>query len=241
MRKLMDILFETEEEIVVDEPMRNVEKQAPVVKTTEKVEDNRKNIQKLDVLERKVRNKSFGIIDVEELQVKKPILSKAPINDSKPYEAQPPISPIFGFLKDDEEKVLTTPQITSSTNTTSRLGTVLSPIYGITNTNNEVKSEVKVEEKHEEPFDMPIIGEDIIRIPYPTNEEVSVFGNTEEVNLVQEENEEESITTFETIDEFDESDSNEFMNVSLSDMLHHSDNTFVAEQEISLFDEFEEK
>lgn len=207
MKKLIDILFEPEEEeVVVEAPVSNIERKLPPKKEVSSPAINKPNpeVIKNDVLNKKPHSKSFGIIDVEELQVKKPVNNpKKNIikSESKPYEAQPPMSPIFGVLKDNEENVLKTPQITSSS--PSFLGTVLSPIYG---TDTTKASEEALKEE----------------MPFDKSEEI-------EINRLS------------TKEDDGISDVPEFKNVSIADIIHHDDETYVAEQEISLFDDIEEK
>lgn len=209
MKKLIDILFESEEEVVVDEPLTSVNKPTapsrPAPRPQQVKPSSVSKIQDKDVLQRPVHSKSFGIIDVEELQVKKPqAVKKAAPVEEKHYESQPPMSPIFGVLKDSEENVLKTPQIVSSKD--SHLGTVLSPIYGLkTNPDLEVSEDVKAE-----PFD------DI---------KVQEVQPIKEIKPIK----------------FDQDDDLEFINVSLDEIIKHNDDTFVAEQEISLFDDIEEE
>lgn len=205
MKKLMDIFFEDEEEeVVVEAPMSSVskkivaeEKKAPVQK--------KENIQDKDLLAKRPHSKSFGIIDVEELQVKK--TSNNPVRtrlvEDKPYESMPPISPIFGVLKDSEENVLKTPQMTPGP--TTCLGTILSPIYG----QNIKDNKEEIIEEEEEPFDYvaPVRDLEINRI-------IPVEDKDEEVD---------------------------FKNASLEEILKHDDETYVAEQEFSLFDDIEEE
>ena len=200
MKKIMDILFESEEdEVVVDAPLKKVEKtNPPVRKVTTAAKPT--TVNNKDVLANRPHSKSFGIIDVDELQVKKPLNKKVLKKEKEEvshYETQPPISPIFGIIKDHEDNVLKTPQITSGG--ASRIGTVLSPIYG-TVANTESTNEKSADLTLNEPFDEPIHRIEPLKEDEP-----------------------------------------EFKNAMPRENKTYEDDTFVAEQAISLFDDYDKE
>ncbi|MBR2802260.1 MAG: hypothetical protein IKE21_06680 [Erysipelotrichaceae bacterium] len=213
MKKLIDLLFEPEEEegkVVVEAPLEEVKPLAEPVK--QPVQEARPAPVKTE--EKKTEKKRSGsFIDLDELQVRKPAPKKEKEAEKKeevrPYESQPAISPIFGYVDKEKtgEPVLHTPQIKKDSG--SVLGTVYSPFYGV------------IPQKEEEP----------VR-PEPKRPQ------TPAVDVLPKEETIQGVTQHFSAGEMPLQGIREdgFENHSLDEILH-DDETYVAAQEISLFDE----
>ena len=212
MKKLIDLLFEPEEEgdekVVVEAPLEPVKPLAEPVK--QPVKDEKPAPVKTE--EKKNEKKRSGsFIDIDELQVRKPSVKKEEEKkkeEVRPYESQPAISPIFGYVDKEKagEPVLHTPQIKKDSG--SVLGTVYSPFYGVIPQKEEpAKTETK---RPETPAVDVLPKEDTIQgvTQHFSAGEMPLQGIREDG----------------------------FENHSLEEILH-DDETYVAAQEISLFDE----
>ena len=139
MKKIMDLIFEPieeEKEEKIDIPnivsktseiktsVKEVKKVAPITYSEPKKEVV-KNVKENDVLSRK----SVSHISID-VTPKKPIRKVEYDKDYK-YESQPALSPIFGIIESKgSHPKFTAPNITGQKTTKSKIGTILSPIYG---------------------------------------------------------------------------------------------------------------
>ncbi|MBV1709509.1 MAG: hypothetical protein KMY54_06600 [Erysipelothrix sp.] len=170
LKKLLSLFFE-EEEIVEEKKVEEITappvKKAEVKKAEPKKSENGKKAEEgeipLEVI--RVKDKEFVDIKADDFEVAeyKPAikkididkekdievkpLRKAAVPQNKPYEFSPVISPIFG-RSDKEPPIKTAVQSMPVEESKSILGTIISPIYGITKNKNrppEVKQSASIE------------------------------------------------------------------------------------------------
>ncbi len=158
MKKIMDLIFEPvedekDEKIDIPEIMtrakvtrqkkretqtsssRSQSKTEPVV-LNEQVKDARTKLKENDVLSKP--KASHISIDV----TPKKAIRKVEYDKDYKYESQPALSPIFGVIESKgNHPKFTAPSITGTQATKSKIGTILSPIYGqIDNEKEEIKT-----------------------------------------------------------------------------------------------------
>lgn len=156
-QKIMDSLFDEviiEEEI--SEPIKKEEVKLPPVssvikeKKIEKIEEVKADLPKEEV-KKEPRSTMISVDDLKEPEKIKKVASV----ERKPkteYEFTKVISPIFGVIKDNsandkaEQPSLNTKKTTTTIKNKSVLGTVISPIYGISKEEIEEESVEEVEE-----------------------------------------------------------------------------------------------
>lgn len=247
MKKLIEFIFETEE-IVEEEtkgPLKThtfteVEKPVQtkeVVKEVKKEENVQEKViaQKQEAVKRNdvlTKTKPAFGIDMDDYPVKKTVKAHNPKKQDTAvkYESKPPMSPIFGVLESKKDpRIIVTPSTTKQVNSlnSSKIGTVLSPIYGVIQTNEEsAKDEVEV-------LDKPSVS-DITHIK-EIKEEI------EQISLIQED---EIPTATKQNDYFNDYFTNKevvednFANGSLEEILiKPKDETYIMNQDISLFDD----
>jgi hypothetical protein len=170
LKKLLSLFFE-EEEIVEEKKAEEViappVKKAEVKKAEPKKSENGKILEKEDVPLEVIRVKDKEFVDIKaddfEVAEYKPTIKKIDIDkekdievkplrkaiapQNKPYEFSPVISPIFG-RSDKEPPIKTAVQSMPVEESKSILGTIISPIYGITKNKNrppEVKQSASIE------------------------------------------------------------------------------------------------
>lgn len=170
LKKLLSLFFE-EEEIVEEKKVEEITappvKKAEVKKAEPKKSENGKKAEEgeipLEVI--RVKDKEFVDIKADDFEVAeyKPAIKKIDIDKekdievkplrksavplNKPYEFSPVISPIFG-RSDKEPPIKTAVQSMPVEESKSILGTIISPIYGITKNKNrppEVKQSASIE------------------------------------------------------------------------------------------------
>jgi hypothetical protein len=170
LKKLMSLFFEEEEIVeeksadeVIEPPVKKTEVKKAEVKKSENVKISEKEEAVLEVI--RVKEKEFVDIKADDFEVAeyKPAIKKIDIDkqndveikpirrpvkpETKPYEFSPVISPIFG-RSDKDEPVKTVVQSMPMEETKSILGTIISPIYGITKNKNrpvEIKPAATIE------------------------------------------------------------------------------------------------
>ena len=209
-KKIMNLLFEEEEEKVVvgEGPLRDISQPRKIneVKTEVKHIETGKSSE----IKKEEKKKHSSFIDLEELQVRKTFKKEKEVVKDKPYEYRPAISPIFGILdKDSKNTVLSTPQIKKD-NTASLLGTIYSPYYGVMSQQPIIKKVMETDRKPK-----------INRIEDPLSEELkkeSAFNNANPIEI--------SVPS-ELISNLEKD-----VNHSLDEVLSQDEN-----QEISLFDD----
>jgi|GEM_PF-6481240 len=147
LKKLMDILFESEDEVEIklDEPLEAVSVEEAKLKEKKleeealkrqeaKKEEIKVEVKKSEPLKTKTENKerktNTTLIDYDKPKHSKKVNSEVSVKEeSEIYKSQPAISPIFGYVDGEKDYTLKTPQIKMETD--SRLGTVYSPYYGM--------------------------------------------------------------------------------------------------------------
>lgn len=156
-QKIMDSLFDEviiEEEI--SEPIKKEEVKLPPVssvikeKKIEKIEEGKADLPKEEV-KKEPRSTMISVDDLKEPEK----IKKGTSVERKPkteYEFTKVISPIFGVIKDNsandkaEQPSFNTKKTTTTIKNKSVLGTVISPIYGISKEEIEEESVEEVEE-----------------------------------------------------------------------------------------------
>lgn len=227
MKKFLDLIFESVPEEEEKESRPQIEPQpikpAVINKTPQKKEVAIKedDIAKNDVLSKP--KSSFGIevntVKTRTYQVKNEY------NNGK-YESQPPMSPIFGVLKTNHENhSFIAPSITGSKSASqSKIGTVLSPIYGAIEINDKKDDIIKI--KSEETKDKAVSAETLKEEKTVSQKEVKSEVNDEEYFKAYFARNLHSVT------------GNDFANRSLEDILEKpNDETYIANDDISLFDD----
>ncbi len=246
MKKFLDLIFETvpdekEEEIVqvkrepaVKEEIKYSQPQKEI-KTAPSKNDavSEETINKKDILSKSRARSSFGI----DVGTPKRVHSSPKVDyGSDKYESQPPMSPIFGVLETSKDvHSFVAPSITGSRAATqSKIGTVLSPIYGMMDT-GEKKEEIKritpiedipADETHQSEKPQTLTAEkaeELYKIQSEKAKDDEYFKEYFNRNLANATNK------------------NEFANRSLEEILGRpSDETYIANNDISLFDDEEE-
>lgn len=221
MKKILDMLFEPEEEVktevIVEAPLEDVrirEKQKTEVIPASKNTGEEKKVEK---------RSSRSFINLEELQQRKPkhVKKEEPEAPKRSYEFRRPLSPVFGYVgeNDDKDMVLHTPQLADDT--PSALGTIISPYYGprenkpVQEKKQEVpsKSMLKDETKDLLPHDQEVQQETTITLTQAR--ELPISSLLHKINPERAEAEK----------------------TDLQDMLNSGSDDAIADTEISLFDE----
>lgn len=243
MKKLIDFIFETEE-IVEEEtkgPLKThtfteVEKPAQVkeiVKETKKedVVQEKVTSQKQEAVKRNdvlTKTKPTFGIDMDDYPVKKTTKTQSvkKQDTAVKYESKPPMSPIFGVLESKKDpRIIVTPSTTKQVNSlnSSKIGTVLSPIYGVIQNNNEETKEVIEETKKS---DLLLVDE--------IKEEVQQVSTIDDEIVAESSNKNDYFNDYFTNKEVVE---DKFINGSIDEILiKPKDETYIMNQDISLFD-----
>lgn len=248
MKKFLDLIFETvpddkEEEIVQvkrepvikDEVKYSKPSKETKVFTEKSVPSKEETVNKNDILAKSRTRSNFGI-DVGTPKTRTFSGPKIEYGSDK-YESQPPMSPIFGVLETSKDlRSFVAPSITGSRSATqSKIGTVLSPIYGVMDS-GEKKDEIKKI--------VPVNDVDAPNELKKTETSAVSAKKTEELYRIQTEKakDDEYFKEYFNRNLANATNKNEFANRSLEEILGRpNDETYVASNDISLFDEEEVK
>ncbi len=147
LRKLASLLFEEEEEIIEEEaeteavPLELPPIKKAVERPTRAMEvtiESPKKAPEVTVIESiPAPTKPTIRIDVDEKQELRPMKSIVVANKTVVYEFTPVISPIFGVSAKDQKSVPTTVTVKQPIVRHSTLQTIISPIYGVTESVHE--------------------------------------------------------------------------------------------------------
>lgn len=247
LKWFVDLFFEVEEEIIeehqekqIEKPVARPVKEVAIKPTVQEVEVNQPKQVEVIAKEENVKKeekKSIFINDVATTRHDTVLLEKPKEDNNDSYEFTPIISPIFGVDEKHQPKKAQKPIKKPFVESSSAIGTIISPIYGLEIQRSQFSSSYNLAD--EDPK-INIDLEDMIETSFNEDEVVQEESSEIEKEILVEDNEEdESVAITEDDVVLEIEDNEEYTNNSKQSSINtevSEEEKFMEDQQPNLFD-----